>query len=281
MPIDPKAALTYLGFDPDAEDMDLDKFKAHVSTTYVPRAEAHKDEGIAKMVLGKTMGSLRTKLNSVATDLGVEGEWKEIDPVQGIEVLGAAAKGKLATFAQELEEAKKGGNTSQEAKAIQKQYEDLKAQFDQRGGIIEKLQTEYTGFKETVAKEKQTWKIEEGWKHLRSSIKPNEGVDALKMKGFEALLRERVKLELNEEGQYVAIDQSTGTPFLDPDKLHRTLPPDEVVKRLATEQGIIGGNPNAGRPVRTTVSILGGQLQQQTQQPQGPLPARRRVMPTA
>jgi len=281
MPIDPKAALEYLGINPEAEDMDLDKFKAHVSSAYVPRAEAHKDADISKMVLGKTMGSLRTKLNSVASDLGVEGNWKDIDPTEGIEVLGAAVKGRVATFQQELEEAKKGTKSNKDIEALQKQYEEAKKQAEDFKGRLGEWEGKYRELEGSVQKREREARINAQWERALGSVKFGEGVSPLAVKGFTAAVRERYAVEFDDEGNPYAIDATTKKRVPNPNKAHDSLSLDDLVKSYADQEKLTAGNPNAGKPVRTTVSLLGGQQQQQTQQQPGPLPARRRVMPTA
>jgi hypothetical protein len=281
MPIDPKDALGYLGINPE-EIADMDAFKAHVSTTYVPRAEAHKDPDIMRAIVGRDKGVLRTKLKGAGKELGLEDvKWDDVDPTEGIDLLTARAKARTAELSSQLEEAKKGGKTPKEVEEQRAQFDRMKGEYEQRGSIIEQLQTEFNEFKENTEKEKRTWQIEEHWKNYRSKITPNADIDPLKMKGFEALLRERVKLDIDTESKKViALDATTGKQFVNPNKLHTVFEPDEVFKQIATEAGIIGGNPQGGKPVKGTSTLLGQPARQPDTTPPG-TPARRQIMPRA
>jgi hypothetical protein len=280
MPIDPKEALGYLGIDPEAVE-NLDAFKAHVSTTYVPRAEAHKDADVVRAIVGRDKGSLRTKLKTVGKELGVDAKWDEVEPADGIDLIAAQAKARVAEMSSALEEAKKGGKTPKEMEELRTQYDRIKGEYEQRGSIIEQLQTEFTGFKQSVEKEKYDWQINQHWNNHLAKITPNADVDPLKKRGFEALLRDRVKLDIDPESKgVIALDATTGKQFINPNKMHTSFTVDEVFKQIATEAGIVGGNPQGGKRVGATSTLLG---QVQRQEPARAQPQRtgRRVMPAS
>jgi hypothetical protein len=211
----------------------------------------------------------------------VDAKWDEVEPADGIDLIAAQAKARFADFSTQLEEAKKGTKPGKEAEELRTQYDRIKGEYEQRGSIIEQLQTEFTGFKQSVEKEKYDWQINQHWNNHLAKITPNADVDPLKKRGFEALLRDRVKLDIDPESKSViALDATTGNQFINPNKMHTSFTVDEVFKQIATEAGIVGGNPQGGKRVGATSTLLG---QVQRQEPAGQQAQRtgRRVMPAS
>jgi hypothetical protein len=279
MPIDPKEALGYLGIDPEAVE-NLDAFKAHVSTTYVPRAEAHKDADVVRAIVGRDKGSLRTKLKTVGKELGVDAKWDEVEPADGIDLIAAQAKARFADFSTQLEEAKKGAKPGKEVEELTNKYSEAKKLADELKGQLGTWETKYKDLETSVSQRERQARVNAQWERALGSIKPNEGVTPLAMKGFQAAVKEKFAVEFDDEGTPYAVEAETKKRIPNPNKAHDFLGLDDLVKQYAEAEKLIGGNPQGGKRVGATSTLLG---QVQRQEPAGAQPQRtgRRVMPAS
>lgn len=279
MPIDPKEALQYLGINAD-EVENLDAFKAHVTTAYVPRDKAHLDKEVTSKVFGSVNGALRTKLKNVGKELEVSDvKWDELDPADGIELIAAKAKARTAELSALLEDSKKGVKPAKEVEEWQRKYDEAKKLGDDLKGQLGTWEQKYTSLEKSVAQREREARINAQWERAIGGLKFNEGITPLAIKGFQAAVKEKFAVEFDDEGNPYAVDASTKSRVPNPNKAHDFLGLDDLVKSYAEIEKLIGGNPNAGKPVRSTATMFGGQPQQQPAQPAQPAQGGRRVMP--
>lgn len=283
MPIDPKQALEYLGVNPE-EIETFDQFKEHVGKTYVLRSNAHLEDDIVNAALGKTYGSLRTKLSSAAKELGLNVDFSALKPAEGIELLAAGAKATLGKFQEELNEAKKGGKTGgKEIEEIQRKYEEATKKVEALTGNLTEWEQKYNNLESTVKQRERDARIEAQWERAISGLKFNEGISPLAIKGFQAEVRSRYAVDFDDEGKPYAVDALSKKRVPNPNKAHDFLGLDDLVKAYAEQEKLIGGPPNNGKPIRQTTSLFAGAapapVQQQAVQGGGAAPVRRTVMP--
>jgi hypothetical protein len=279
MPIDPKEALGYLGIDPEAVE-NIEAFKAHVSTTYVPRAEAHKDADVVRAIVGRDKGSLRTKLKTVGKELGVDAKWDEVEPADGIDLIAAQAKARFADFSTQLEDAKKGAKPGKDVEELSNKYAEAKKLADELKGQLGTWETKYKDLETSVSQRERQARVNAQWERALGGIKPNEGVTPLAMKGFQAAVKEKFAVEFDDEGTPYAVEAETKKRIPNPNKAHDFLGLDDLVKQYAEAEKLIGGNPQGGKRVGATSTLLG---QVQRQEPAGQQAQRtgRRVMPAS
>jgi hypothetical protein len=279
MPIDPKDALAYLGINAD-EMADIDAFKAHVSTTYVPRAEAHKDPDIMRAIVGRDKGVLRTKLKGAGKELGLEDvKWDDVDPTEGIDLLTARAKARTAELSSQLEEAKKGGKgAGKDVEELTTKYAEAKKLADELKGQLGTWETKYNELETSVSQREKQARVNAQWERAIGGIKPNADVTPLALKGFQAAVREKFAIEFDDEGSPYAVDAQSKKRIPNPNKAHDFLGLDDLVKKYAEEEKLIGGNPKGGTAVKGTSTLLGTPARQPDAAPQG-TPARRQIMP--
>ena len=278
MPIDPKEALQYLGIDPETVE-NLDAFKAHVSTTYVPRDKAHLDKDVTSKVFGSVNGALRTKLKGAGKELELaDVKWDELDPAEGIDLIAAKAKARTAELSALLEESKKGVKPAKEVEELSRKYEEAKKFTDELKGQLGTWEQKYTTLEKSVAQREREARINAQWERAMGGLKFNDGITPLAVKGFQASVKEKFAVEFDDEGNPYAVDATSKSRVPNPNKAHDFLGLDDLVKSYAEQEKLIGGNPNAGKVVRSTATMFGGQTQQQTQ-PAQPTQGARRVMP--
>jgi hypothetical protein len=279
MPIDPKEALQYLGIDPETVE-NLDAFKTHVSTTYVPRDKAHLDKEVTAKVFGSVNGALRTKLKGAGKELELaDVKWDDLDPAEGIDLITAKAKARTAELSALLEESKKGVKPAKEVEELSRKYEEAKKFTDELKGQLGTWEQKYTTLEKSVAQREREARINAQWERAMGGLKFNEGITPLAVKGFHASVKEKFAVEFDDEGNPYAVDATSKSRVPNPNKAHDFLGLDDLVKSYAEQEKLIGGNPNAGKPVRSTATMFGGQTQQQTQTQPQPQQGGRRIMP--
>lgn len=278
MPIDPKEALGYLGIDPEAIET-MDDFKANVDTTYVRREMAHVDKEITGKVFGKINGTLRNKLKGVGKELGVEANWDELDPTEGIDHLGRALKDSTTKLRTELEGAKKGGASTKEITEIKEKYEAQVRELDALRSNAKEWELKYTELDSTVKQREAKAKEDAFYNEAFSELKWNEGVSDFAKTGFASAFREAYKPDFYEGG--VRVMDKEGKIVMDPNKAQTFRSHKELAKEWAEKEKLIGGQapaPAVRKVVSTTAAGLGVQPTETPANVQGGRPTRR-VMP--
>lgn len=278
MPIDPKQALEYLGVNPD-EVESIDAFKEHVSKTYVPRSEAFKDEEIQRQIFGKVNNTMRSRLKNVAKEIGIDAKFDDIEPTDGIDLIAAGAKAKLVEYETKLSEAQKGNKPAKEVEEWQRKYDEASKKVEALTGNLTEWETKYKDLEGSVAKREREARINAQWENAFGSLKFNEGVSPLAVKGFQVAVRDKYAIDFDDEGSPYAIDVTTKKRVPNPNRAHEFLGLGDLVKQYAEQEKLIGGNPQGGKPVRQTMTMLGGSATQRQDTPTGDAPKGRRIMP--
>jgi hypothetical protein len=193
--------------------------------------------------------------------------------------VAASAKARAAELSQQLEELKKGaGKPGKEVEELTTKYNEAKKLTDDLTGRLGEWENKYNTLEQTVQQREKQARIDAQWERALGGLKFNEGVTPLAVKGFHAAVREKFAVDFDDEGSPYAIDAVAKKRVPNPNKAHDSLSLDDLVKSYAEQEKLIGGNPQGGKPVRSTATLLGGQQQQQaaTDQPA----TGRRVMPS-
>lgn len=278
MPIDPKQALEYLGVNPE-EVESLDAFKEHVSKTYVLRSEAIKDEEVQRQIFGKVNNTMRARLKNVAKDIGIDAKFDEIDPTDGIDLIAAGAKAKLVEYESKLAEVQKGHKPAKEVEEWQRKYDEASKKVEALTGNLAEWEAKYKDLESNVTKRERETRINAQWERAFGGLKFNEGVSPLAVKGFQVAVRDKYAIDFDDEGSPYAIDVTTKKRVPNPNRAHEFLGLDDLVKQYAEAEKLIGGNPQGGKPVRQTMTLLGGTSTQRQDTPAGEAPKGRRMMP--
>ena len=260
MPIDPIAALKYLGFDPETVEND-EVFKAEVTKTYVKRENAHADDEIAARIFGKVNGTLRSKLKAHAKELGIDGEFDKLDPVDGIDLLGKTTKTRFLEHATAMDDIKKGIKPAKEVEELERKYTESKSLSDQLKEQLGSWETKYKDLEGSVQKREKQSRVDAQWERAFGGLKFNEGTSKLTVEGFKHAARAKYEIGFDDEGAIYAMDATTKKRVPNPDKAHDSLPVDELVRAYAAEEKLIGGTPQGGTRVRKTMSLLGGETE--------------------
>jgi hypothetical protein len=254
MPIKPEALVQYLDLNLE-EFADEDALKAHFDQNFLRRDIAHTDKEVQTRVFGKVNNGIRSKLKAFGKAVGVTDlDFDTLDPTEAIEAMSGKLSDQVSSIRTELEAAKKGsGKSPAEVEELKKQLADAIKERDAFGTQAKEYESKYTTLESGLKTREAQAKIEAAYIRALESIQYREGVSAYEKKGFEAEIRSKYKPEFNEDGTYKVLGPD-GSIVMNKTKAQTFATLDELAKQHAEEAKLIGGAPQAGTPVRKTVS---------------------------
>ena len=253
MPIKPEALVQYLDLNLE-EFADEDALKAHFDQNFLRRDIAHTDKEVQTRVFGKVNNGIRSKLKAFGKAVGVTDlDFDTLDPTEAIDAMSGKLGDQVGTLRSELAAAQKGGKSSAEVEELKKQLADAIKERDAFGTQAKEYETKYTTLEGGLKQREAQAKIEAAYTRALESIQYREGISSYEKKGFEAEIRSKYKPEFNEDGTYKVLGPD-GSIVMNKTKAQTFATLDELAKQHAEEAKLIGGAPQAGTPVRKTVS---------------------------
>jgi hypothetical protein len=253
MPIKPEALVQYLDLNLE-EFADEDALKAHFDQNFLRRDIAHTDKEVQTRVFGKVNNGIRSKLKAFGKAVGVTDiDFDTLDPTEAIDTLSGVLSGQVNTLRSEVAAAQKGGKSPAEVEELKKQLADAIRERDAFGTQAKEYETKYTTLEGGLKQREAQAKIEAAYTRALESIQYREGISSYEKKGFEAEIRSKYKPEFNEDGTYKVLGPD-GSIVMNKTKAQTFATLDELAKQHAEEAKLIGGAPQAGTPVRKTVS---------------------------
>ena len=254
MPIKPEALTQYLDLNLDEFEND-DALKAHFDQNFLRRDLAHTDKDVQTRVFGKVNNGIRSKLKAFGKTVGVTDlDFDTLDPTDAIEAMSGKLGDQVGTLRTELEAAKKGsGKSPAEVEELRKQLADAIKERDAFGSQAKEYQEKFTTLEGGLKQREAQAKVEAAYTRALESIPYREGISTYERKGFEAEIRSKYKPEFNEDGTYKVLGPD-GSIVMNKHKAQTFATLDELAKAHAEEAKLIGGAPQAGTPVRKTVS---------------------------
>lgn len=262
MAIDPLKALEYLGYNPEEVESE-EAFKESIEKTWVRRDQAHQDDEIAGRIFGKTNGTLRSKLKAQGKELGIEAKWDELDPSEGIDLLGKTLKERVNDYSTKLEEAKKGAKPGKEMEELTAKYNEAKSLSDQLKEQLGSWEKKYNDLEGSVRQREAQAKVDAQWDRAFDSLKFNEGVNKYAIEGFKQAAKGKYAVAFDDEGTPYAMEADSKKRVPNPKKAHDFLGLDDLVKQFAEAEKLTGGTPQGGAQVKKTISLVdpGGSVQ--------------------
>jgi hypothetical protein len=173
------------------------------------------------------------------------------------------------------------GKSPAEVEELKKQLADAIKERDAFGSQAKEYETKYTTLEGGLKQREAQAKIEAAYTRALESIQYREGISSYEKKGFEAEIRSKYKPEFSDDGTYKVLGPD-GSIVMNKHKAQTLATLDELAKAHAEEAKLTGGAPQAGTPVRKTVSTT-STTPAQPAQPQTPAVRRTGppVMPVA
>lgn len=273
MPIDPKEGLGVLGYDPEAFDSTED-FRAKVESEWLKKDQAHLDTEISKRIMGATNGKLVTKAKQYAKNMGLELEIKTDVATDAWDTVMGAVTNQFSTLTEQIAEAKKIKGNSKEVEELQRQYAELKKKHEDTDGLAKTWATKYEALENTVKTEKAQAKVDIIYARAEDAVKFKDKISKFELDGFRSFMRKSFPIHFDDEGNEYVTD-AAGNRIKDEKVAGRFKDLSALYKEFADKEGLSGGAPQAGAPVRRT---LPGQ-QPPVQQPVVGARPTRAVMP--
>lgn len=279
MPIKPEDALEILGFTDLSKFEDTDTFKEAVEKDWVKKASAASDPDVQQQVMSTKYRVGRKRLGDLAKTLGVDVDdelLKSGDLLDIIPKVNEAVKPVLEDLNGWKAKAEKAV-PDDVVKEWQGKLKTAEKERDAFKGQAVEWQEKYNGLDTEVKTSKRKGIVDGEWNAALGGIQFHQGVDDLKRKGFVAAMKEKYRIDIDDEFKPRMVDAS-GNPVKHPKKAGEMLGLAEAIKQEAATMKLLGENPHGGKPV--TPAAAGQRTPSFTPQAPTPPPApQRRIAP--
>lgn len=229
----------------------LEVAKQKLSSEFIRKTDAIKDEGIANSIIGKRMGALDTFTNQFAKGLGIEFD-ETLSKAKIEDKLKFVSERTSTKFKENEELLKNAGGDEWKAK-IEKEYnpkiESLTKQLQQKEEMLNNTSTAFDNFKSKTETESKSRTIKASINEAYSKVKISPEAKVLEIQGFKAMIIEKYEIGVDENGKTFVNSNETGKPIQNPKKMNEVLSLEAILMDEADKAGIMQKAPGAGKPV--------------------------------
>lgn len=246
-----KDLLAYLGMDAE-KTKTLEDFKSAFEPEFVRAKNLNEDSEFVKPIIGKVIGTLENEVKKIAKSSGLENEI-DSDEYKSNKFLNE----KLSFVIKKLGEKSNSQIEEWKTKASQgndekvKEYEKKLSSAEQKKKDLEELlnQTkgEYNTFKEQASNQLKGFKLNIIKKDAFSKLPLKSDIKPIELKGFEATIYEKYKLDIDENDVPTVMDtKGARIPSTKVTGTFKTF--EEILQEEATAAGIYQMNSDGGKP---------------------------------
>lgn len=250
--------LKYLGYDV-ATIKTIDDFKKAFDPEFIRKSVAKEDKDIIAAVVGKRIGSLASKVKTIATKNGIDitkGEVEKKDVEDVIEfVFEGMAKTNLETVNTLKAEAAK--TNDDKVKELQGLLDKTKSDYVQLDDLHKKTTTEFNQFKDQSTGQLKGFKTKKLLEDKYSKVKFKQDASELELEGFQVRIDKGYKFELNEtetdlvplgaDGKKIPSTKVTGA--------FKTV--EEILEEEAAKAKLLSQLPGEKKPIPPTIKTPG------------------------
>ena len=232
------------------EAENFDQFKEQFQSKFIVKENVIKDPEITDKIYGKIMGSQMTKIRQMFKEEGVEFTEEETKAIKKNDELLVLGLNKLkGGFINQIEDVKKSNTVGADQRLseyeariakIEKEKNDIKAAWKSTGEEFEKYKFEMAS---SLKQKEVDFRLAKAKESLKMRPKINEAERA----GFEAILKNRLKFDLDDNGQPVTMN-ANGERIKSKVKAGDFMPAEEAMQDIINELGLGDTNPHAGKP---------------------------------
>lgn len=232
------------------EAENFDQFKEQFQSKFIVKDNVIKDPEITDKIYGKIMGSQMTKIRQMFKEEGVEFTEEETKAIKKNDELLVLGLNKLkGGFINQIEDVKKSSSVGTDQRLseyeariakIEKEKNDIKAAWKSTGEEFEKYKFEMAS---SLKQKEVDFRLAKAKEALKMRPKINEAERA----GFEAILKNRLKFDLDDNGQLVTMN-ANGERIKSKVKAGDFMPAEEAMQDIINELGLGDTNPHAGKP---------------------------------
>lgn len=257
-----KEIREFLGLE-TPEDGSIDELKQEFNNKFLTFEDAKENSDIAAHHVGKRMGSASREIIRKAKELGAEFEDGELKGEDGkelpVEKLAEKSLSKIReALGSEIEELK-----NKQSKTNDNKVKDLEEKLNAANKRLEEEQSAKKEISETLESEQQkfqnemkSFKVNSRLKDIKSNMRFVDDLKSVHFKGLDAELQENYQFDLDEKENLIVTDKE-GNRIQNPDKAGDYLGAEDVVTKVADENGLLKKNN-------------GGEQQPHQQEPQQP-----------
>jgi len=243
MPIEAKDLLTYAGIDPEKFE-NIDAAKAAFDESFIKKDGIKdlliKQPELADPIIGKRMNIIERKAFSLLEEAGLETDEFKGKKIE--EVFDTA----LPKFKEHLGKLKQSDDGK--VKELNEQLEKYKNSLKDTKSLLDTTKTEFDQYKTNVVQEKRTAKIDDYFNQAYGTIDFSPEADEVKKIGFKAIVKEKYKIELDEQEKPIVVDAKTNERIKDPNKHGQFMELGDLLKLEAEKTGVLRKNPHSGKP---------------------------------
>lgn len=254
MPLEAKELIEYLGFDA-SKITDIESFKKEfepeAGKPVFIRADKVEHSHVYPNIAGKLLGSIQTKVKSIAKKYGVDFDPEELKDKKVEDIFELSAEkiaGSHKAIIDELNE-KVGKGNDERVKEWETKYQKLESKYNDTKSLAEKIGSEFEGFKGTAAQQLKNYKLDIVKKDIFGKAKIKQNASELELLGFKTKFAEKYDLDLDENENVFIKDRKTGTRIQSKTKASDFADPVEVINEFVVEIGLHEKNPAGGKTV--------------------------------
>lgn len=253
-----KDLLSYIGLDKVEK---IDDFKKEFEKKFVPRDKAIEDEEIRNRVSGETLGRITTKFTRLMKQHGVEFDPADVEeevtledgtkkkknkPLENIFEVGITKFNDMHVAAQE-EIKKKSGEPTQALKDWQEKYVKIESKYNDLKKLHDDTKQQLQKTEQTYAEQIKGIKVQTIKQQALAGITWKKDITELERKGFESLINDNYKIDLDDKGEAFIADK-TGKRIKSDKKAGEFKSISEVLMDEAIKNKLHQVNPHAGKP---------------------------------
>lgn len=233
----------------------------------------HKDKlndypEILKPLIGKTLGSIETKLKASAKKFAIEfedDEFKDKSLHEKFEIaLNKQAESHKAVVTKLTEDAGKGNDDK--VKEWESKYSKLESKFSDTKGLLETTSAEFTKFKDESAGQIKGIKLNTLKDQVFNTLKLKQNISEIEKKGFMAHINENYKFDLDDTEKIFVADKD-GKRIPSTKQTGAFKDASEILEEEGIKAGVWQINPHQGKAPIQMQSQQHQQVQTQAQQP--------------
>ena len=238
--------LNFVGIaKPEDGEITMDYIKENFAKTFVHRDKVIEDDKLVNQIFGRKIGSVDTKIRSLAKEQGVEFTEDHKD-MKIEELIGHAFGGVKSVYENKIQELQAGaGGDSEAVKAWEDKYKAIETKYSDTQRLLDEAVQKHTAFVDQTNQEKKQFKLNTVIGGAMESVKFKNDISEVEKAGFKALLNDRYKFDLDEEGRAFAMSTETGQKISNPDKMGEFLTIEQVIQKEAAGAKLVALNATA------------------------------------
>jgi hypothetical protein len=229
-------ALEFIGANGIENEEQFNEFKTSFEKKFIPAEIAHEYEDVKNKVFGERARQIISRLNNMGKAIGIDevsnrklAESKIEDIIDEFTTITSTKLNELSTKASE-------GN-DKKVNDLMAQIADKDKTVNSYKEALEKVQSEYEGFKGSKEGEIKSYKIGHQLDQVRGQIQWVDNVSDIQRVGFESYLNSNFQLDLDEKDGLIIKDKE-GKLIPNPNKAGSFLSPVEILDQIADKNGL-------------------------------------------